>query len=319
MDILEREYTNTLREYTNTFNEILRKIYMVDNLCDSVDTGYQLVEDALNSQSITVRIEDAPITVEVEYWTTWVESSAEHVEAEVADLRILQTIGFEEIERGMQLAITLQNRNSQNYWNIARERFLDDFNERIERASRQAIDARNTANETRRIAINFFNFIEIRNTEIRIRNTEVDTMMVSTLEQVATFNKLYEDYENACTTLRITPKPIPEDYICPLSLQIMIEPVSADSLNSYEKAFILQWLLTKTSDPLTRNPINASMFVTNTSLKNAINEFRNELTMTIFSSIPEGRGHKLRSLTRKVKSKQTKRRRYKNKYSKRRR
>ena len=58
MDILEREYTNT-------FNEILRKIYMVDNLCDSVDTGYQLVEDALNSQSITVRIEDAPITVEV--------------------------------------------------------------------------------------------------------------------------------------------------------------------------------------------------------------------------------------------------------------
>jgi len=305
MDILEREYTNT-------FNEILRKIYMVDNLCDSVDTGYQLVEDALNSQSITVRIEDAPITVEVEYWTTWVESSAEHVEAEVADLRILQTIGFEEIERGMQLAITLQNRNSQNYWNIARERFLDDFNERIERASQQAIDARNTANETRRIAINFFNFI-------RIRNTEVDTMMVSTLEQVATFNKLYEDYENACTTLRITPKPIPEDYICPLSLQIMIEPVSADSLNSYEKAFILQWLLTNTSDPLTRNPINASMFVTNTSLKNAINKFHNELTMTIFSSIPEGVGGKLRSLTKKVKSKQTKRRRYKNKYSKRRR
>jgi hypothetical protein len=312
MDILEREYTNTLREYTNTFDEIFRKIYMIDNLCDAVDQGYELVEGALNSQSITVRIEDAPITDEVEYWTTWVESSAEQIEAEVADLRILQTIGFEEIERGMQLAITLQNRNSQNYWNIARERFLDDFNERIERASRQAIDARNTANETRRIATNFFNFIGIR-------NTEVDRMMVSTLEQVATFNKLYEDYENACTTLGITPKPIPEHYICPLSLQIMIEPVSADSFNSYENAFILQWLLTKTSDPLTRNPINASMFVTNTSLKNAINEFRNELTMTIFSSIPEGRGGKLRSLTRKVKSKQTKRRRYKNKYSKRRR
>jgi hypothetical protein len=148
MDILEREYTNTLREYTNTFDEIFRKIYMVDNLCDAVDQGYELVEGALNSQSITVRIEDAPITDEVEYWTTWVESSAEQIEAEVADLRILQTIGFEEIERGMQLAITLQNRNSQNYWNIARERFLDDFNERIERASRQAIDARNTANET---------------------------------------------------------------------------------------------------------------------------------------------------------------------------
>jgi hypothetical protein len=61
------------------------------------------------------------------------------------------------------------------------------------------------------------------------------------------------------------------------------------------------------------------MFVPNTSLKNAINEFRNELTTTIFSSIPEGHGRKLRSLTRKAKSKQIKRRRYKNKYSKRRR
>jgi hypothetical protein len=259
-----------------------------------------------------VRIGGAPNADDVENWTTWVESSAEQIEAEVADLRILQTIGFEEIERGMQLAITLQNRNSQNYWNIAHQRFLDDFNERIERASRQAIDARNTANETRRIAINFFNFI-------RIRNTEVDTMMVSTLEQLAIFDRLYEDYKNACTTLGITPKSIPENFICPLSLQIMIEPVSSDLFKSYEKAFILKWLLTNVTDPLTRNPINASMFVPNTSLKNAINEFRNELTTTIFSSIPEGHGRKLRSLTRKAKSKQIKRRRYKNKYSKRRR
>jgi hypothetical protein len=48
MDILEREYTNTLREYTNTFDEIFRKIYMVDNLCDAVDQGYELVEGALD-------------------------------------------------------------------------------------------------------------------------------------------------------------------------------------------------------------------------------------------------------------------------------
>ena len=81
----------------------------------------------------------------------------------------------------------------------------------------------------------------------------------------------------------------------------------------------MKWLLKNASDPINRNPVIASMFVDNTLLKTQITGFCDRLTMTIFSSIPEGHGNKLRSLTRKVKSKQTKRRRYKNKYSKRRR
>ena len=87
----------------------------------------------------------------------------------------------------------------------------------------------------------------------------------------------------------------------------MINPVSAEPSRTYEEAYIKKWLLTNNSDPFTRRYIEASMFVTNNAIKKEIADFHDDLITDIGDSILAS-GKKLRGLFRKVKSKQTKRR-----------
>ena len=241
-----------------------------------------------------------------------VEEQVASIQAQVDELSILHTTAFEAITAGMQLANELSNVDWLNYWTPMWDNLNNVIPINIENARLALVDMINIANETRRIISEYAN----ETGRVVQDRPQVNELMESTLAELNRFDILYAAYKDVCATRGITPKPIPADFICPLSHQIMIEPVTANAgFHSYEKAFILKWLLTNATDPLTRNQISASRFVPNTSLKNAINEFSNELT----TAISEGHGRKLRSLTRKVKSKQTKRRRYKNKYSKRRR
>lgn len=63
---------------------------------------------------------------------------------------------------------------------------------------------------------------------------------------------------------------IPEEYCCPISGDIMLEPVTTPRGHSYEKEMILKWVREKGTSPMTRASVNESQIIPNFSLKEAI-------------------------------------------------
>lgn len=76
---------------------------------------------------------------------------------------------------------------------------------------------------------------------------------------------------------------IPDEYICPLTLELMLDPVMSKYGNSYERSAILQWVARRNSCPLTRRPLHLSDIVTNHHLRSQIRKFQkdNNLDITI--------------------------------------
>lgn len=58
-----------------------------------------------------------------------------------------------------------------------------------------------------------------------------------------------------------------ETLTCPITQQVMMTPVITPEGHTYEKNAILEWLKHNSSDPQTRNPLNASMLKPNTNLQ----------------------------------------------------
>ena len=48
---------------------------------------------------------------------------------------------------------------------------------------------------------------------------------------------------------------IPPDFYCPITGELLVEPVSEPSGHTYEKDSILQWLKIKNVSPLTKHPL----------------------------------------------------------------
>lgn len=65
----------------------------------------------------------------------------------------------------------------------------------------------------------------------------------------------------------------PEEYLCPINLTIMNDPVIGSDGRSYERAAITQWLRTNPHSPLTRQPMTVSALKPNYALKTAIDRF----------------------------------------------
>ena len=63
---------------------------------------------------------------------------------------------------------------------------------------------------------------------------------------------------------------IPE-FICPITLEIMTDPVLCDDSYSYERSAIMS--ITNSLSPMTQQPINKSKLISNRALKNAIDKF----------------------------------------------
>lgn len=64
----------------------------------------------------------------------------------------------------------------------------------------------------------------------------------------------------------------PQSFFCPLTLQIMKDPVVDPEGNSYEREAIESWLLKEGSSPITRNPLNITDLIPNRALREAIEE-----------------------------------------------
>lgn len=72
---------------------------------------------------------------------------------------------------------------------------------------------------------------------------------------------------------------IPRDFMCPLSLNIMRDPVTLESGNVYERRQILAWQQYNTSDPLTRQQLGHDKLNKAKDRENQISEFIDNLIL----------------------------------------
>ena len=72
-------------------------------------------------------------------------------------------------------------------------------------------------------------------------------------------------------------KEFPENFVCPLTLQVMTDPVVDPEGNSYERKAIEDWLQKNTTSPVTKNPLTLESLVPNGALRAAIEQRRREL------------------------------------------
>jgi len=291
-----------ITEYNSTYNQLFGTISQVTGATTrtrTAATSARLTEQV--AEQVAQRAEQATV----------------QAEAGVRQITLLQTRVLAIIANGLALAMSAENTAWINYWSGKQDFIINQMREPVERASRLAVSARTNTNDLR-IRVNII-------TGQSNGAARVNSMMESTHIEVAKFDKLYTEYEEACNILKIIPRPIPEHFECTLSTSVMINPVSLpkNKFSTYEQAYIEKWLLNKDTDPRTNARVNVTDFVSNDKLKNEIEEFREYLISVIADSIT-AKGMKLHYLSRKVKSKQTKRRKvkskqYKNKQSKRRR
>lgn len=66
---------------------------------------------------------------------------------------------------------------------------------------------------------------------------------------------------------------IPSDIICPVTQEIMVDPVVAMDGHSYERSAIEQWLTKKKTSPQTNEDMGSNLVVPNHNLRKRIMEF----------------------------------------------
>ena len=70
--------------------------------------------------------------------------------------------------------------------------------------------------------------------------------------------------------------PVPEEYLCPLTMDLMMEPLLSREGHNYERDAILNWVAEHGTSPLTRQPLRPSHLVRNRTLETKINFFRKQ-------------------------------------------
>jgi ligand-binding SRPBCC domain-containing protein len=70
----------------------------------------------------------------------------------------------------------------------------------------------------------------------------------------------------------------PEEFICPLTLEVMTEPVMTRLGHNFELSALLQWLERHDECPLTRNPMTLKDIIVNRALQERIEFWRKQHT-----------------------------------------
>jgi hypothetical protein len=73
---------------------------------------------------------------------------------------------------------------------------------------------------------------------------------------------------------------VPDDYECPITAEIMTDPVSTADGFTYERAAITEWLRTKDTSPKTGATLESKALIPNYSLRSLIHAF-NEAGATL--------------------------------------
>ena len=99
----------------------------------------------------------------------------------------------------------------------------------------------------------------------------------SMLRQVSrTAKQLYDEIE-AEAGEQTWPEPVPDHLLCPISLQLVRDPVTADDNQTYERTHIQKWLASQTpgqwTSPLTRQPLASNTLRPNYFARGAVDDF----------------------------------------------
>jgi hypothetical protein len=70
---------------------------------------------------------------------------------------------------------------------------------------------------------------------------------------------------------------VPNDFYCPISGELMVDPVSEPRGHTYERAQIMTWLERNSTSPMDRGPLTPDQLVENVSVRKAIQEIRDKL------------------------------------------
>ena len=65
----------------------------------------------------------------------------------------------------------------------------------------------------------------------------------------------------------------PHDFICPITTEVMSDPVMAADGHSYERSAIERWLATKSTSPLTGSELEHRILIPNHTLRRQIGEW----------------------------------------------
>lgn len=71
--------------------------------------------------------------------------------------------------------------------------------------------------------------------------------------------------------------PVPDEYLCPITLLLMNDPVIGSDGQTYERFAITQWLRTNRQSPLTRQPMTIESLKPNYALKSAIARYKTQV------------------------------------------
>jgi ribosomal protein S25 len=66
---------------------------------------------------------------------------------------------------------------------------------------------------------------------------------------------------------------IPEEYICPVTQDIMVDPVIAQDGHTYERKNITEWVEKHGTSPITREPLSKDIIIPNRVLKSQIEQY----------------------------------------------
>ena len=66
---------------------------------------------------------------------------------------------------------------------------------------------------------------------------------------------------------------MPDEYICPITSEIMTDPVSTSDGFTYERAAITEWLRTKDTSPKTGAKLESKALIPNHTLRSVIRAF----------------------------------------------
>jgi len=73
---------------------------------------------------------------------------------------------------------------------------------------------------------------------------------------------------------------IPESFYCPITHEVMVDPVIDPDGNSYERQAIENWLSHNAQSPITRNPLTIKDLRPNRALQDSIDLIRGQLQNT---------------------------------------
>ena len=79
---------------------------------------------------------------------------------------------------------------------------------------------------------------------------------------------------------------VPDDYICPITAEIMTDPVSTVDGFTYERTAISEWLRTKNISPFTGATLENKTVIPNLSLRSMIRSFTEALSAAAVAPSP---------------------------------